>query len=115
VGSWGGKREGAGRKKGSLNKSTIARMSAAEVLGVEEGDLVAEVIHRRGHALLLEMERVVLDPTQPIGVRIMAAKTALPFLLPRRETAAGQDTLAPDLLEALEKGRARLHASRKIG
>lgn len=37
----GGKRPGAGRKKGALNKATLAWMSAAEVLAVEDGDLLA--------------------------------------------------------------------------
>jgi hypothetical protein len=32
------------------------------------------------------MERIAIDPEQPVAARIMAAKTALPFLLPRRET-----------------------------
>lgn len=111
----GGRRPGAGRPSGSLNKSTLARMSAATIVGVDEADLLAEVVHRRGHALLLEMERLVLDPTQPVGVRIMAARTALPFLFPRREALAERDRLGTDLLRALEQGRARVHAAHGNG
>ncbi|MGG7643903.1 hypothetical protein ACQ5SP_03725 [Rhodovulum sp. YNF3179] len=107
----GGKRQGAGRKKGSRNKTTIARMSAAEVLGVEDVDVLEQEVHRRGHSLLLEMERLVLDPTQPVGVRIMAARTALPFLLPRREAPQDGAPMSDDLLTALEAGRERARLS----
>ena len=47
---------------------------------------LASAIHQRGHAMLLELERIVLDPTQPIAARIMAARTALPFILPANST-----------------------------
>jgi hypothetical protein len=83
-------------------------MSAAEVLGVRDADLLEEAIHRRGHVLLLEMERLALDPAQPSGVRIMAARTALPFLLPRPETESGSEAMAADLVAALRAGRERL-------
>jgi hypothetical protein len=45
----GGYRPGAGRRKGSLNKSTIALQSAAEVLDVNDGETLEAAIHRRGH------------------------------------------------------------------
>lgn len=47
----------------------------------------------------------MLDPTQPAGVRIMAARTALPFLLPKREEQDEQAGHENDLLKALEAGR----------
>lgn len=112
MGGRGGRRPGAGRKKGSLNKSTIARAAAAEILGVEDDDLLDRAVHRRGHTLLMEMERLALDPTQPPGLRIMAAKTALPFLIPRQEAAAESDVVRHDLIEALEQGRRRVLAAR---
>lgn len=81
----GGRRPGAGRPKGSKNKTTIAREAVAEILDVEDAKMLSAEVHKRGHALLSEMERIAIDPTQSVAARIMAAKVALPFLLPRRE------------------------------
>lgn len=81
----GGKRPGAGRPKGSNNKMTIAPAAVAEILDVDARDTLDAAVHKRGHSLLLEMERIAHDPTQPIAARITAARVALPFLLPRRE------------------------------
>ena len=79
----GGKRKGAGRKKGSKNKTTIAREVIGEIIDAPDPMKLVSAIHQRGHAMLLELERIVLDPTQPIAARIMAARTALPFMLPK--------------------------------
>ncbi len=80
---YGGRREGAGRKKGSKNKTTIAREVIGEIIDAPDPMKLESAIHQRGHAMLLELERIALDPTQPIAARIMAARTALPFMLPK--------------------------------
>ena len=88
----GGYRAGSGRPKGSKNKTTIAREAVAEVLDIEDAKMLSAEVHKRGHTLLSEMERIAIDPEQPIAARIMAAKVALPFLLQRRETTERRDT-----------------------
>ena len=106
----GGHRPGAGRKKGSLNKTTIALQSAVEVLDVDDGETLEAAIHRRGHSLLLEMERIAHDPTQPVAARIVAAKTALPFLLPKRAEPPQPKggTASDDVVRTLQAARDRL-------
>ena len=105
----GGYRPGAGRPKGSKNKATIAKEAVAEVLGVDDAKMLAAEVHKRGHTLLTEMERIATDPTQPVGARIMAARTALPFLLPRRPTVPKDQTgFGQDMIEILQQRRDRL-------
>ena len=111
----GGKRPGAGRKQGTKNKATIAKEAVAEVLGVSDADLLDQAILQRGHALLLELERIAMDPTQPVTLRIMAARTALPFLLPRPQTAPSAQDDPARLIEAMEEGRRRLARFREAG
>jgi len=105
----GGPRRGAGRPKGSRNKATNAREAIAEILDVDDPHMLAGAIHKRGHTLLTEMERIACDPTQPVGAGIMAARTALPFLLPRR-TAKPIDEAAftEDLVEDMRQRRNQL-------
>jgi len=69
--------------KGSKNKVTVAREAIAEVLDAPAPINVTTAIHQRGYKMLLEMERIVLDPTQPAAARIMAAKVVLLFMLPK--------------------------------
>ena len=64
----GGKRSGAGRKKGVSNKVTAALRAKL----MAEGILPLE--------FLLGLMR---DPTRPLAVRIEAAKAASPFLHPK--------------------------------
>jgi hypothetical protein len=104
----GGKRPGAGRPKGSKNKMTIAREAVAEVLDVDERQTLEAAVHKRGHSLLLEMERIAHDPTQPLVARITAARTVLPFLLPRRETLSNEGEFSRDLVRLMQEGRQRL-------
>ena len=107
----GGYREGAGRPKGSKNKTTIAREAVAEILDVEDAKMLSAEVHKRGHTLLSEMERIAIDPEQPIAARIMAAKVALPFLLQRREATERSDTNAEsseDLISLLQARRNQL-------
>ena len=66
----GGRRRGAGRPKGSKNKSTIAKEALAEILDVDDPMMLAGAIHQRGHTLLIEMERIACDPTQPVGLPV---------------------------------------------
>jgi hypothetical protein len=101
----GGPRPGAGRPKGSKNKMTIAREAIAEVLDVDDAMMLTSAIHRRGHKLLSEMERIAYDVTQPVGARIMAAKTILPFMLPKPEVRIQQDTRAEDVVRILQQRR----------
>lgn len=71
--------------------------------------MLAGAIHKRGHTLIAEMERIACDPTQPVSARIMAARTALPFLLPRR-TAKSDDEAAfsEDVVETTRQRRNQL-------
>lgn len=109
----GGKRPGAGRPKGSKNKSTIAKEAIAEILDVDDAQMLEAAIHNRGHSLLLEMERIATDPTQPVGARIMAAKTALPFLLPRNTARSPERTgFGNKLIQVLQTRRNQLAALR---
>jgi len=109
----GGKREGAGRKTGSKNKVTVAREAIAEVLDAPDPMKLEAAIHQRGYQMLLEMERIVLDPTQPVAARIMAAKVVLPFMLPKLQEprAAHQDN--DEIVRRLREGRARVAAFRQ--
>lgn len=106
----GGKREGAGRRKGSKNKVTVAREAIAEVLDAPDPMNLTSAIHQRGHQMLLEMERIVLDPTQPVAARIMAAKTVLPFMLPKLTVPEDKGSAFEDVVNALHKGRERAAA-----
>jgi hypothetical protein len=106
----GGKREGAGRRKGSKNKVTVAREAIAEVLNAPDPMNLTAAIHQRGHQMLLEMERIVLDPTQPVAARIMAAKTCLPFMLPKLTEPTDRGSAFEDVVNALHKGRERAAA-----
>jgi hypothetical protein len=66
---------------------------------------LASAIHQRGHAMLLELERIVLDPTQPIAARIMAARTSLPFMLPKLPEPKSNINDPDDLVRRLQAGR----------
>jgi len=64
----GGKRQGAGRKKGSPNKATAAREAAIAATGVTPLDLMLSIMR---------------DETQPQAVRLEMAKAAAPYVHPR--------------------------------
>jgi hypothetical protein len=106
----GGRRKGAGRKKGSKNKTTIAREVIGEIIDAPDPMKLASAIHQRGHAMLLELERIVLDPSQPIAARIMAARTALPFMLPKLSEPNSELVDPNDLIRRLNAGRERCAA-----
>lgn len=110
-----GRRRGAGRPKGSKNKSTIAKEALAEILDVDDPMMLAGAIHQRGHTLLAEMERIACDHNQPVGARIIAAKTALPFLLPRRAAKPSDEAgFTEDLVETIRARRNRLTELRAL-
>lgn len=113
VNNRGGPRLGAGRPRGSKNKTTIAKEALAEVLDIDDADRIQSAVHRRGHQLLIELERIALDPTQPVAARILAAKTALPFLVSKPvETSYPLGRFGgEDLVKRLHEGRARLMIS----
>jgi hypothetical protein len=51
------------------------------------------------------MERIVLDPTQPVAARIMAAKVVLPFMLPKLSEPRTTPLNSEDLVRRLQEGR----------
>ena len=51
----GGRRDGAGRKKGSKNKTTIAREVIGEIIDAPDPMKLASAIHHRGHAIIAVM------------------------------------------------------------
>ena len=106
----GGKRKGSGRKKGSKNKITIAREVIGEIIDAPDPMKLASAIHQRGHAMLLELERIALDPTQPVAARIMAARTALPFMLPKLPEPKGSGIETDELVRRLQAGREKYAA-----
>ena len=109
----GGKREGAGRKPGSKNKLTIAKEVVAEIIDADDPRRLTEAVHARGQMMLLELERIALDPTQHVAARIMAAKTALPFMLTKKvEHEEKRAAFSEDLVHRLQAGRERLHRMR---
>ena len=103
----GGKRDGAGRKKGSKNKLTIAREVVAEIIEAPDPTKPTAAIHQRGYNLVLELERIALNPTQPLAARIMAAKTALQFMLSKQADNRPNGHGRGDLVERLQAGRSR--------
>jgi len=108
MGQIGGARPGAGRPKGSKNKSTLAKEVVAEILDVEDAQLLEAAVHKRGHQLLIELERIVMDPTQPAGARIMAARVALPFMLPRKVTLHHESDDGAELIARIQQRRMQL-------
>mgnify|MGYP002805376810 FL=1 len=91
----------------------MACEAIAEVLDAPAPMNLTAAIHQRGYKMLLEMERIVLDPTQPVAARIMAAKVVLPFMLPKlsepRTTPQGND----EFVRRLQEWRARARAVRQ--
>jgi hypothetical protein len=73
---------------------------------------LTQAVHQRGHSLLVELEKIAMDPSQPVAARIVAAKTALPFLLPKCAQERQQDDgdFAASLIQRLHEGRQRAAA-----
>ncbi|MFG1346114.1 hypothetical protein V5F59_14565 [Xanthobacter autotrophicus DSM 431] len=90
----GGKREGAGRPKGSLNKRSI---EAIEAVVAKYPDWTP----------LLHFATVANDTSMPADIRLDAAKAAAPFFHPRPKSVE----LDPDALVTLEGRIAAARAS----
>lgn len=69
----GGKRHGAGRKKGARNKASAAREAAIAASGLTP---------------LQYMLALMRDETQPVAVRLEMAKAAAPYVHPRLAAVA---------------------------
>ena len=63
--------------------------------------------------MLLEMERIVLDPTQPVAARIMAAKVVLPFMLPKLSEPRTAPLNSEEFVRRLQEGRVRSRAAQQ--
>jgi hypothetical protein len=77
-----------GRKAGTPNKRTVA-LQAATVTAAEQIDAVLGSDAFDGDALAFLM-LVYRDPRQPAGLRLEAAKAALPYQRPRIASIAGK-------------------------
>lgn len=66
----GGKREGAGRPKGSRNKRTIAVLDKLESVSPE-------------YCPIVELARIALDPETPLQVRVDCHKTIASYTVPK--------------------------------
>ena len=104
----GGSRPGAGRKRGSRNKSTIARQMVAKELDVSDPERIETAVHNRGGRLLMALEQIALDEGQPVGIRISAAKAALPFLVPKLTENVNEGRKMDDIVRAIQDGRHRV-------
>jgi hypothetical protein len=51
-----------------------------------------------------------IDPTQPVAARVMVAKTALPFMLPKLTVPETGGPIHDDIVRKLQKGRDRAAA-----
>jgi hypothetical protein len=70
-----------GRKAGTPNKRTVALRTATATAAEQiSAALGSEVFHGDAHALLMTVYK---DLKQPIGLRMEAAKAALPYEKPR--------------------------------
>lgn len=77
----GGKRAGAGRPVGSTDERTERRRAAtAEKAKEIEAALGTDAFDGDAHALLMSVYR---DTSQPMDVRVDAAKAAVPYEKPR--------------------------------
>ena len=104
----GGKRPGAGRKRGSCNKSTIARQMVAKELDVPDPNKIEVAVHSRGERLLMALEQIALDEAQSVGIRIAAAKAALPFLMPKLTENIHDVRRNEEIIRAIQEGRRRV-------
>ena len=63
--------------------------------------------------MLLELERIVLDRSHPLAARIMAARTALPFMLPKRLEPNNNGVDHDKLIGRIQEGRKRAELAHK--
>lgn len=76
----GGKREGAGRKPGSRNRSAKQREQAMLEMSRVIGDQIPSAFAGDGHALLMAVYK---NPDLPLPLRVDAAKAAIGYEKPR--------------------------------
>lgn len=76
----GGARQGAGRKRGSKNKDTVAREAALQRAVQLVGETVANAFEGDSHALLMAVYR---NQDLPLNLRIDAAKAAIGYEKPK--------------------------------
>lgn len=75
----GGRRPGAGRKPGSRNGFTKERLAKAEASAAAVLEAMPEAFAGDAHALLMTVYK---DPSNPIDLRVDAAKAAIRFEKP---------------------------------
>ncbi len=98
--SKGGARPGAGRKKGSPNKKTAAKVAAIEAAGVTPLDFILQVMR---------------DPAEEMARRVDAAKSAAPYVHPRLSAIehSGKDGGPIDMHWTVEVVRPPARAARR--
>jgi hypothetical protein len=107
-----------GRRTGTPNKRTVALRTAiataAEQIGAALG---SEVFHGDAHALLMTVYK---DLNQPIGLRMEAAKAALPYEKPRLASIENKivdefESMSDEQIEAWldERAEARVRVRRR--
>jgi len=98
----GGRRAGAGRPKGAKNKRTIAIEAAATEVAQRFQVEVPNSFAGDGIAYLQTIYR---DPTQPVELRVDAAKAASRFERPSLQAAIVRDVTPQPASEAEAKER----------
>ena len=106
-----------GRRAGTPNKRTVALRTATATAAKQiSATLGSEVFHGDAHALLMTVYK---DLKQPIGLRMEAAKAALPYEKPRLASIENKvvdefDTMSDEQIEAWldERAEARVKARR---
>lgn len=76
----GGRREGAGRRKGSNGEKVLARLSAVSEAMKAVEDALPDAFRGDAHALLISVYK---DPSHPLPLRLDAAKAAISFEKPK--------------------------------
>ena len=104
-GSKPGERRG-GRQRGAKNKRTLALEQAQAETSVKiEAALGADAFDGDAHALLTSVYK---DPSQPLGLRVDAAKAAIGYEKPRLSSVDGrvESTLSwASIVEEAERER----------
>jgi hypothetical protein len=105
-----------GRKAGTPNKRTVALRTATATAAEQiSAALGSEVFHGDAHALLMTVYK---DLKQPIGLRMEAAKAALPYEKPRLASIENKivdefDNMTDEQVEAWLDERAEARVERR--
>jgi hypothetical protein len=75
----GGRRPGAGRPKGAINKRTEALAEAVAVTAATLKDTIPDAFTGDAHALLMALYK---DPANPLTLRMEAARAAIRYEKP---------------------------------